>query len=69
MTHCHCPTVPPLGQSITPDASLGHLEVELRITESPAPGWSRLWAWLLAPSEQDSADGGAADDPPGQGCS
>ena len=56
MTHCHCPTDPPLGQSIIPDASLGRLEVELKITESPAPGWSRLWAWLLAPQDPPEAE-------------
>ena len=65
MTHCHCPTDQPTGQS-TPDASPGRLEVELKITESPAPGWSRLWAWLLAPAEKDTADEGD-DDVPGQG--
>ena len=50
MTHCHCPTDQPNGQS-TPAASPGRMEVEVKITESPAPGWSRLWAWLLAPQD------------------
>ena len=27
---------------------------ELNITESPAPGWSRLWAWLLSPAEDET---------------
>ena len=53
MTHCNCPTDSPTGQSAS-DAPPGRLEVELKITESPAPGWSRLWAWLLAPPEQDN---------------
>ena len=62
MTHCHSPTDPHPGQS-APDASPGRMEVELKVTESAAPGWSRLWAWLLAPSDQDSADEGADDRP------
>ena len=58
MTRPHSPTDPAFGQTKSP-APPGHLEVELRITESPASGWSRLWAWLLAPAEKDSADEGA----------
>ena len=50
MTHCYSPTDPPPGQP-TPRASPGHLEVELKITESAAPGWIRIWAWLLTPEE------------------
>ena len=50
MTHINCATDQPAGQS-TPSASPSHLEVELTINESPAPGWSRLWSWLLAPPQ------------------
>ena len=60
MTHSHCGTDPPTGQS-TPDAPPS-LQVELKITESPAPGWSRLWAWLLAPPEQDDDSDGDDDE-------
>ena len=63
MTHPYCPIDPSTGQSTTPDASPGRVEVELNITETPAPGWSRLWAWLLTPSEQDSTDQGGNDEP------
>ena len=55
---------PHCGQS-KPDSSPGRLEVELKINKSPAPGWSRLWAWLLAPAEKDSADEGGDDEPRG----
>ena len=64
MTQRHSPTDPPPGQS-APDASPGHVQVDLNVTESAAPGWPRLWAWLLSPAEQDSANEGGNDEPSG----
>jgi len=61
MTHAYSPTDPPLGQS-TPDASPSHLEVELKVTEAPAPGWIRMWNWLLAPSPIDDDSQGSPDE-------
>lgn len=58
----NCPLDPPIGQSITPDASLGRVEVKLHITESPEPGWIRLWNWLLAPSPIDDDSQGSPDE-------
>jgi hypothetical protein len=47
MTRCHYPTDQFAGQ-LEPTASPDQLHVELKTAESAAPGWLRLWAWLLS---------------------